>query len=67
MPVESATYIKQRLGGYLVTRFGSDLMLKEPEAEMSASQVDAEMAFLTMPLLSYPTSSTEPAEVTHAG
>lgn len=40
MPVESATYIKQRLGGYLVTRFGSDLMLKEPEAEMSAEEVE---------------------------
>mgnify|MGYP000937869451 FL=1 len=31
---------KQRLGGYLVTRFGSDLMLKEPEAEMSAEEVE---------------------------
>jgi hypothetical protein len=31
---------KPRLGGYLVTRFGSDLMLKEPEAEMSAEEVE---------------------------
>lgn len=31
---------KKRLGGFLVTRFGADLMLKAPEAEMSAEEVE---------------------------
>lgn len=31
---------KKRLGGYLVTRFGVDKMLKEAEAEMSAEEAE---------------------------
>ena len=31
---------KKRVGGYLVTRFGADLMLKAPEVEMSAEEAE---------------------------
>ncbi len=33
--------IKPFVGGYRVTVFGADKMLKTPEAEMSADEVDA--------------------------
>ncbi len=36
--------IKKRiLGGYLVTRFGTDKMLKTPEQEMDAKEAEAEL------------------------
>ncbi len=34
---------KKILGGYLVTRFGTDLMLMEPEQEMGAEEAEAEL------------------------
>ena len=34
---------KRVLGGYLITRFGSDKRLKKPEAEMSAAEAEAEL------------------------
>lgn len=45
MPVESATWLrikKRLLGGYLVTRFGPDLMLKQAEQELDAKQAEAQ-------------------------
>lgn len=35
---------KPLLGGYLVTRFGTDKMLKAAEVEMSADEVTQELA-----------------------
>lgn len=32
---------KKRLGGYLVTRFGTDKMLKRDEMEMNAEEAEA--------------------------
>lgn len=34
---------KKRLGGYLVTRFGADKMLKTPEVEMDEAKAEAEL------------------------
>lgn len=45
-PTPSGEYLrikKKRLGGFLVTRFGADLMLKTPEQEMDAAQAEAEL------------------------
>ncbi|NCT81913.1 MAG: hypothetical protein GXC94_02105 [Comamonadaceae bacterium] len=35
---------KKRLGGFLVTRFGPDKMLKEAEAELSSEELEAVLA-----------------------